>query len=340
MLIVNTRFLYQKITGVQRYARNILAHFPEYQSITPPNWASKGIKGHIWEQSYLPLKIKKNDLLWSPTNTGPLYLKQQVISLHDLSWLEHPEWFKKSFALQYKFIVSHLVRNCQHILTISKYTKEKIIEHYNIDESKISVVYCGMDIIDEKKVIHDHSQKVVSLDTNKPFLLFVGSIEPRKNIKRLLQAWKISKQSIRENYNLVIVGSEGKVFKAQNIDFNESNIKILGYVSDSELSYLYKKASALIYPSLYEGFGLPPLEAMKNGLPVISSNVTALPEAVGDAALMCNPYSIDDIADKINLLLENETLQKEFTKKGYEQIKKFSWEKASKATYRILSSHQ
>jgi glycosyltransferase involved in cell wall biosynthesis len=340
MLYVNTRFLYQKTTGVQRYAKNILAHFPNYQSITPPSWASKGVKGHLWEQSYLPLQIKKNDLLWSPTNTGPLYLKQQVITIHDLSWLEHPEWFKKSFALQYRFIASHLVKNCRHILTISKYTKEKIIEHYKIDEKKISVIYCGIDIIEEKNLTNTFSPKITSLEHDKPFLLFVGSIEPRKNIKRLLQAWKITNQSIQNDYNLVIVGSEGKVFKEQNINFNESHIKIFGYVSDSELVYLYKKASALIYPSLYEGFGLPPLEAMKYGLPVISSNVTALPEAVGDSALMCDPYSVEDIANKINDLLENETLQKELTTKGFEQIKKFSWKNTSESTYDILSSLQ
>lgn len=169
------------------------------------------------------------------------------------------------------------------------------------------------------------------------FILFVGTIQPRKNLQRLIEAFsKISKKNII----LVIVGKKGwqyeEILEApQNFGVSD-RVKFLDFVPDEDLTALYKEAACFVLPSLYEGFGLPILEAMKYGCPVITSNVSSMPEASGDAALYVNPEDVDDIADKIEKLISDEKLRSDLVERGYKQIKKFSWEKTAKQTLEAL----
>ena len=170
-----------------------------------------------------------------------------------------------------------------------------------------------------------------------PYILFVGTIQPRKNIARLIEAYSMLDNKDLELY---VVGKPGwmfeDIYKTPKKFGIENRVKFLDKVSDSELVELYKKAECFVLPSLYEGFGLPVLEAMKYGCPVITSNVSSLPEAGGDAALYVDPQSARDIKDKIEQLLGDKKLREDMIKKGYEQVKKFSWEKTARETLKVL----
>lgn len=173
---------------------------------------------------------------------------------------------------------------------------------------------------------------------NKKYILFVGTLQPRKNIVRLIEAF--SKIHHQQQLNLVIVGKKGwmyeEILEAPKQYGIENQIKFLEFVPDEDLSLLYKNALCFVLPSLYEGFGLPVLEAMTQGCPVITSNVSSLPEAGGDAALYVDPEDVDDIAAKMQSLVKDEELRKTLIEKGYKQVKKFSWEKAARETLKVL----
>ena len=171
------------------------------------------------------------------------------------------------------------------------------------------------------------------------YILFVGTLQPRKNIERLVEAFSRLKSKVK-NLNLVIIGKKGWMYEDilnAPEKYNVSDrVKFLDSVSDEELPVFYQNAICFVLPSLYEGFGLPVLEAMKYGCPVITSNVSSLPEAGGDAALYFNPENVNDIAEKIKKVIEDKTLREEMIQKGYQQIKKFSWEKTARETLQVL----
>jgi glycosyltransferase involved in cell wall biosynthesis len=222
------------------------------------------------------------------------------------------------------------------IITVSQNTKDDLVEMFNYNPKKIKVIYNGVDnsykIIDNKKLISEIKDKY---DTGKDFLLYVGNIKPHKNIPVLLKALS----NIDKQNKLVIVGKRDKAYDEifDIIDQNnlEDRIIFTGFVPDKDLILLYNAATLFVYPSLYEGFGLPPLEAMACGTPVITSNVSSLPEVVGYAAITVDPYNINGLAEEINKVLGNEVLQKAMIKKGIERAKEFTWEKTARETIRV-----
>jgi glycosyltransferase involved in cell wall biosynthesis len=171
----------------------------------------------------------------------------------------------------------------------------------------------------------------------KPYILFVGTLQPRKNIAKLIEAFS---QLKNKNTQLVIVGKKGwlweEIFNAPAKFGVLERVKFLDFVSNEDLPGLYKNALCFVLPSLYEGFGLPVLEAMKFGCPTVISNVSSLPEVGGDASLYFDPQSVDDIAQKIEMVVSDEKLRAEMVKKGYNQVKQFSWEKTAKQTLKVL----
>ena len=338
-IIINTRTLKHNLTGTQRYLKEILNRIGDNANyVEPPNRFAQGIKGHLWEQIILPTKIK-NNILWSPGNTGPIATKRQVISIMDFTTIDHPEWFSKSFSSLYQFILPRLVKNTLHTIAISEYTKERIIKLTGVGEDKVTVTLLAAD----KRFIPSTIDKIQylkdSLGISKNYILSVGSLEPRKNLKRLFDAWK-NWQNRPDDLELVVAGGQGKVFS--NIGFDEvpNGIKLLGRVDDTDLPVLYSGAIFFIYPSLYEGFGLPPLEAMSCGTPVISSNTTSIPEVVGDAGLLINPCSTGEILDAMKEMYKNESLRIRYNKEGIERAKLFSWENTAKETVNILKSFE
>jgi len=343
-IIVNSRFLTQRITGTQRFAVEISLKLkkliPNIEFVCPKTILYKDIaqklhvktigvnKGHLWEQLDLLVHLRRNSnsLLVNLVNTAPFLYKNQIVTIHDLAFLRHPSWFLKKFYLLYKFLIPKIVKKARKIITVSYFSKKEITNLLNVPSEKIEVVYCG---ISEQFIFNPLIKK-------ENYILTVSSLDPRKNLKNLILAFKKLKL---KNYKLLIVGSKNKVFSNHAIEqlIKETpNIEFTGYVSDEELVNLYQRAKLFVYPSLYEGFGLPPLEAMACGTPVVVSNVASLPEVCGDAAYYVNPYEVNDISRGIETVLKDEHLQKELIQRGLERTKLFNWEKSAKKVKKII----
>ena len=287
----------------------------------------------------------------------------------DLSYIHFPELFKKSDLYQLMNWTQYSVRKAKKILTISQASKSDIIRVYQVPKEKVVVTYPGIKKFSifnfqfSMKSQFSNFQKIKDkYGINGEYILFVGTIQPRKNIVRLVEAFskirmhtnnyfestRIKKDSdksgekIRKNSDLQlgIVGKKGWLYEeilgAPKKFGVEDRVKFLDFVPDEDLTLFYKHALFFILPSLYEGFGLPVLEAMKWGCPVITSKVSSLPEAGGDAAIYVDPENIDDIVSKMELLMKDQEKRKDMIEKGYKQVKKFSWDKTARETLKAL----
>jgi len=299
----------------------------------------------LWTLLGLSNKLKnyKLDVFFSPTHYLPLYTGvPSVISILDVSYLYFPNLFKKKDLYQLKLWGGYSIKKAKKIITISNSSKNDIIKMYGVNSDKVSVVYPGIKIQNSEFKIQNMEELKKKFGISSPYILFVGTLQPRKNIIRLIEAFSKLKdlRSKTEDLSLVIVGKKGWQFedilnapKKYNV---ENRVKFLDSVTDEDLPGIYKNALCFCLPSLYEGFGLPILEAMQYGCPVATSNVSSLPEAGGEAALYFNPEDVDDIVRVLGLMIKDERLRNEMVKNGYEQVKKFSWDKTAKETIKVL----
>jgi len=300
----------------------------------------------LWTLLGLSRKLKnyKLDVFFSPTHYLPLYTSSSsVISILDVSYLYFPNLFKKRDLYQLKFWGGYSIKKAKKIITISNSSKNDIIKMYRVSPEKIAVVYpgikpdLGLKIKDLR--MNDLSKKY---GIKRDYILFVGTLQPRKNIVRLIEAFSliINHKSSVGDLSLVIVGKKGwqyeDILNAPKKYGVEDRVKFLDSISDEDLPSLYKNALCFVLPSLYEGFGLPILEAMQYGCPVAASNVSSLPEAGGDAALYFDPENVEDIRKNLESIIQNPELRERLIKKGYEQVKKFSWEKTARETLKVL----
>ena len=321
MLFYNSKYLSQKLTGVQRVAieleKRLSISLEVKELINPYN----GLLGHFYEQFILPFKITNKDILISPINLGPIFVKNHIVIIHDTATFDNPKWFSKGFVLFYKLIMPLVIKKASVIVTVSNYSRSRIVELFNVEPEKVVVIPNGVDPIFFKGQI---AQKHILSDfqlVEKQYVLSVCSIEPRKNIPRLIEAWMKSNLA-DAGYKLAIVGGAGKNFSKVDAYTHES-IKWLGYVNDADLPIIYQNAKGFAYVSLYEGFGLPPLEAMAAGIPVLCSNVTSLPEVVGDTGIMVNPESEEDIALGLKNLINADQIKID---RARLRAKTFTWD--------------
>ncbi len=284
------------------------------------------------------IKPHNLDVFFSPTHYGPLYAPcPQIISILDVSYKHFPEMFPKKDLLKLALWGKYSINNAQKIITISDSSKNDIMNEYHVSADKVDVVPLGIKDVKVSKM--NKSDFIKKYDLKNPYVLFVGTLQPRKNIEKLIEAFSLIKD---ENIDLVIVGRRGWDFQ-KILDAPEKygileRVKFLENVTNEDLPLFYKHAELFVLPSLYEGFGLPILEAMQYDCPVITSDVSSLPEAGGDAALYFNPNDAKDIADRIEKVLNDEKLKKQMVAKGHEQIKKFSWDKSAKEVIKIFES--
>ena len=293
MIKINLRTLNQsQFTGVQRYTSEIFTRLQRHLNPVMPRKPLFGIKGHIWEQFILPFS-SNNGLLFSPANTGPAYYKNQIVTIHDMSVFDYPEYFDSKFGKWYRYLLPKLVNNCIGVITVSDFSKNRILNHIDTDPDKIIVVPNGINF--ENITKKDASFSIYQFTENlrfKRYVLCVGTIEPRKNISSLLQAWSKISNHISDDLCLIITGKKDSLiqFAKSNTDIVlPDNVFFSGFVTKELLYHLYANSELFVYPSLYEGFGLPPLEAMASGVPIISSNISSIPEVVGDAGLLIDP---------------------------------------------------
>lgn len=325
-VVVNGRFLARRLTGVERYGHEILRHIGMncHLEATP----GQGWRGHVWEQYFLPGRLSGNSILWSPANTGPLVVRKQALTIHDLSPLEHPEWFRGSFAAWYRLFLPILVHRVEKVFTPSEYVKQKIMNRFDITD--VTVTPNGVD-----HLLFHPCAKQSRFDMPQNYVLFVGTLEPRKNLEGLVDAWNEIKAQFKEMW-LIIVGVRGSVFKAIHISRDRERIRLLGYVDDETLAGLYANATVFVLPSQDEGFGLPALEAMASGTPVIVSDGGALPEVVGDAGIKFCLADQNGLNLSLKECLSNPRLRAELREKGLERAKKFSWQTTAEIVWKNL----
>jgi len=342
-LYANTRMLSHPITGVQRYLLSILQHTPADIEVIRISANAKGIKGHLWEQLVLPTKAG-NNLLWSPANTGPLFVKNQLVTVHDTVFIDHPEWLNPRFCGWYRFLVPPLAfpmlaRRVSKIIAVSNFTKQRVLSICKVPEAKVHVVHNGVDPRFARALESQIALARKSLGISEgQYILALATLEPRKNLRRLMQAWEGIVKSIPDDIWLVVAGMEApkRIYASARLDSVPQRVHFTGRVPDDLLPALYSGAMITAYPSLYEGFGLPVLEAMACGCPVLTSNTTALPEVAGNAALLVNPYDVSEIADSLLKLVFDEYLRTELSEHGLKWARHFSWQRAADKTFKIL----
>lgn len=289
----------------------------------------------VAEQLAVVRKIpRETTLFWSPHYNIPLlYRGRLLVTVHDVFHLAMPEYVDGFHRRLYaRGMFAALRRKANAILCDSEFTQDELRRLTGRDAQKLYTIHLGL----------DHSLFQVQRDCNphlRPYLLFVGNVKPHKNLKTLLNAFKLIENQIP--HDLVIVGKkEGfitgdKSVVAEAVSLGD-RVKFTGYVEDNLLRQYYVHADALVLPSLYEGFGLPPLEAMACGCPAIVSRATSLPEVCGDAALYCDPRSAKDIAEKIRRLVRDPSLREDLQKRGPEQASRFRWERCAEQTFDVI----
>lgn len=300
-------------------------------------WQYRIVKpGRFSTQFGLPLSLylhqPRPDVFFTPGHYLPRWSPcPTVMSVMDLSYIYFPGMFKKRDLWQLRQWTAASIKKAKKILTISKFSKNAIIDYYHLNPEKVVVTYPGLKMSQSKKKVN---LKKYGVEGN--FLLYVGTLQPRKNLKTLIKAFS---QLGDPELKLVIVGKKGWLYeeifkKVKKLGLTEKVI-FTGYVSHEDLPAFYQQARCFVLVSLYEGFGLPVLEAMHYGCPVVSSNVSSLPEVVGKAGILVNPNKAGEITDGIKKAIKS---RKELIEKGYQQAKKFSWEKCAKETLKVLET--
>ena len=364
---VNGRFLVAKRTGVQRAAYNLLKAlvrvdrenqyviFTGSEQLDNPDWKwsnveviPSGIKGgenlknYIWEQVSLPRLARKHgvDILHSPANMAPLfYSGKSVINIHDLCFVVNPQWYSFQFRTFYNFVIPRLARGAAKVITNSNNSKNDLLQFCNISAEKVSLIYWAVDTLFASQVAEQLKDDVERPWLDEDYFLYVGSLEPRKNIRTLIEAYQLLRDQNPDcKAKLILIGGESPLFAQVKLNIKRyaEDVVFKGFVSDELLNLYYKRATVAVYPSLYEGFGLPPLEAMASGTPVITSNSSSLPEVVGEAAILINPLDVQALADAMQEVLTKPELREKLKGLGAEQIKKFNWQRVARATLAVF----
>lgn len=317
-------------------------------------WKYKIIKPkRLWTRIALPLALytakQKPNLIFSPTHYIPRFSPtKRITTIFDLSFLHFPEMFNQKDLWQLKNWTKFSAENADHIITISKFSKQDICKEYSLVKEKITVAYPGYDR--EKFSAKGGSSFGRKVEETKSrykiednYVIFIGTVQPRKNLARLMEA-----VSRIDNLNLLVIGkTEGEGRKGwKYIEILETpkklkienRVKFTGFVPTENLPYLLSGAAVFVLPSLYEGFGIPVLEAMACGTPVIVSNVSSLPEVVGKAGLLIDPYSVDQIEQAIRTIVTDKKLRQKYSRAGIVRAKDFSWDKMARAVLKVFES--
>ncbi len=324
-LLVDDRWFGQ--TGIGRYAQEVLSRFPleEDQLLRlGRKWPIK----HPLTPFYLAraIKQKQPDVFWSPGFIPPAMSKVPFIfTIHDLI---HLHFASKVHIAYYNFVIRPLSKQAFKILTDSEYSRQEILEWANISQDQVLAVPIGVD--------GKFRPNCPKHNIGEPYVIYIGNRKRHKNIERLLRAFAAS--GLAKKIRLAISGRpDAKIIGlASKLNIYE-RLTFLGFIQEEYLPAIYRGALALIYVSLYEGFGLPPLEAMACGTPVLTSNLTSLPEVVGDAGMMVNPYDVDAIARGLQSIVEDSDLREDLRRKGLERVKVFTWERTAELTWQVIS---
>ncbi len=355
-LVINARFLTHRVTGVERYAREVTrrvaSSYEEGRVVGVAPRSADGedtlgypvVKagvgsGHPWEQLELPLlRPSARALLWSPCNVGPLAVARQVLTLHDVFSLSRPEWVSRPFHLWYRTLLPPLTRRVRAVITVSRWSRDQIMEHLNVPEEKLVVIPEGVDPRFSPPDREAMERTRRALDLPDEYVLALGSLEPRKNLERVVLAWSRLPEESRPP--LLIAGGSGlsQVFGSYDAGrlVGRHGVRLLGYVPDEHLPALYAGATLFVYASLEEGFGLPPLEALACGADVVTSNTSAMAEHCAPYATLVEPTSVEDIARGIESALSSAASAEERSRRAADVRDTFDWDRTTRETMRAI----
>jgi glycosyltransferase involved in cell wall biosynthesis len=289
------------------------------------------------EQLSVPLDLRREavDLFHAPHYVlPPLTPCRSVVTIHDCIHLRFPQYLPNRFAHAYaRASLWFSTHRSARVLTVSEASKRDILHYFRVPESKIDVIYNAIDERFGAPPEPDEVERVRErYQLNDPFVLYAGNIKPHKNLERLIEAFHMLRRHDADHVKLLIIGDEISKYatlrRAVHRYKLHKHVRFFGFVPDRTLAVLYRLARVFVFPSLYEGFGLPPLEAMASGTPVITSNVSSLPEVVGDAALLIDPYSPEAIADAMRRVLADDALRDDLRTRGLIRAREFSWDRS------------
>ena len=308
---------------------------PNFQERVP--WLSERALTIVWQRLRLPVPAEwftgEIDVFYSPDFVlPPLRQARAAVTVHDLSFLVLPQCAEAGLRAYLTEAVPIAVRRADLVLADSVNTKNDLVRLLNVAEERVVVVYSAVE--DTYRPVEDEERRAVEaqrLRLDRPFLLTVGTLEPRKNLVRLLEAF--AKLTHTFPHELIVVGRPGwlyqETYEAVGRLGLQDRVRFLGFLAEQDLPILYSLADLFVFPSLYEGFGLPPLEAMACGVPVVCSNASSLPEVVGDAALLIDPTDVDGLVTAIQHGLADAGLRKKMVARGLQQALRFSWERSA-----------
>lgn len=336
MIVINCRFLTQDLTGVQRFAEQITAQLAtmreDVRLIAPPGTLrhtslggraveQRGSRsGHRWEQWDLPHLLRRefdSPLLLSLMNTGPVLYRNQVLAHHDVTYVRFPRTYTARFRVAYRLLSAATLRRARRVITVSEFSRSEIAQVYRVDSRKILVA--GNAAGDEFQQQHQ--------DATEPYLLGVASFLPHKNIDRLVRAFERYREQSGTSTTLRLVGSArpGAMARDDGSPRSTPGVEVLGRVDDAALRALYAGARGFVFPSLYEGFGVPPLEAQSAGTPVAAADIPPVREALGTSALYFDPRSVESIIDALSVIDSRPDERARLQSAGMLNAARYSW---------------
>jgi glycosyltransferase involved in cell wall biosynthesis len=317
----------REIGGVERLAREMVQRLPKlrpdvYRLIAPrPRLAHRA--GHLWEQALLPALARGADLIYSPANLAPVASSRNAVVIHDVAALRHPEWYRPAYVTYQRTMLPLIAKRARLVITVSEFSKHELIEVLSVPPERIAVVPNGVDERFTPAADTTSARSVLGLE--KPYVLAVGTHIARKNLAVLEPA---ARRLAEDGVELVHAGSGRGYMRAEQA----GHLRELGYVDDQFLPGLYAGALALAMPSLYEGFGLPCLEAMACGTPVVASNTTALAETCSPVALLVDPHDATAFADALHRLATDGDLREGLAIDSLARAAPFTWERTARET--------
>jgi len=367
---INGRSIFRRLTGVQNYTREVtralLALKPadtdftvfagrEGRSGAEPDLplatsflpADSPMRGLAWEQTMLKRMAKKAgvDVLFSPANVAPLFPPvPSVITIHDLAFLLFPQYFSLSFGTYYRTAVPRMAAQASAIITDSESTKGDLIERMRVPADKITVIPLGVSPDFRRRVTKKEMEEVRARHgLPKKYFLSISSLEPRKNLKGILSAWELLPPDVTSEHRLVVVGAGNRIYADPGLTDAMSrqqpgSVLTPGYIPAPDLPAVYRMATALVFPSLYEGFGLPVLEAMTASTPVITSDRSSLPEVAGHAAVLIDPENREELAAAMELVATDSGARNMLVERGKKRAAGFTWKQTATQTLEVLRS--